>query len=294
LKAGAEVIGVLGLDHNQVDAFSEDQLHVLKALAGHISVAIENARLFRRERLEREKLHREAEETRCVQKALFPKTVPSIAGFAFETAWQPAGTVAGDWFDFVDLGGGKWGIVIADVSGNGMPAALLMSATSALLRSFAKAEASPARVLEQLNHSLLDDVPAGKFVTMIYGVLDPASRRFTLASAGHPRPLLINGECSFVAIDPGLPLGLSRGSYEEHALDLKPGCQLLLYTDGISEAMDRNDQEYGPARLVEHFLRPKACIETLMEEVRGFAHGAETTDDATAVLVCSLKMETNP
>ncbi len=287
LKAGGEVIGVLCVDHDQVNAFSDDQLQVLKALAGHIAVAIENARLFRRERLERERMHREAEETRAIQQALFPKTVPLLPGFAFETSWQPAGAVAGDWFDFIDLGSGRWGIVVADVSGKGMPAALLMSATRALLRSFAKREASPSQTLMQLNQALLQDVPANKFITMLYGVLDSRSHEITLASAGHPRPLLMNGGCAFIPVDTGLPLGLGTSSYPEYAVTLEPGTRLLLYTDGITEAMDRYDEEYGPARLIEHFLRQDACVDGLIEEVRRFADGSERTDDATAVLVCS-------
>ena len=98
------VIGVLGVDHKQTDAFSEDQLQVFEALAGHIAVAIENARLFRCERMQRERMEQEAEEARAVQQALFVKTMPLLPGFAFETAWNPAGAVAGDWFDFIDLG----------------------------------------------------------------------------------------------------------------------------------------------------------------------------------------------
>jgi phosphoserine phosphatase RsbU/P len=287
LKAGGEVIGVLGVDHNQTDAFSDDQLQVLGALAGHVAIAIENARLFRRERLERERMHREAEETRAIQQALFPKAVPSIPGFEFQTSWQPAGAVAGDWFDFIDLGAGKWGIVVADVSGKGMPAALLMSATRAMLRSIAKTQVSPAQTLMQLNQALREDVPDSKFVTMIYGVLDAGSRDVTLASAGHPRPLLVNGTCTFVDVDPGLPLGLRASSYAEQTVKLVPGSGLLLYTDGITEAMNRNYEEYGPARLIEHFVRPEACVQSLIDEIQRFSRGSDFADDATAVLICS-------
>src|SRR4051794_464582 len=154
LKSGGKVIGVLCVDHDQTNAFSDDQLQVLQALAGHTAAAIENSRLFQRERLERERMHREAEEARSIQQALFPKAVPRVPGFAFETSWQPAGAVAGDWFDFIDLGSDRWGIVLADVSGKGMPAALLMSATRAVLRSLAKLHASPAQILVQLNQTL--------------------------------------------------------------------------------------------------------------------------------------------
>ncbi|MBV9227353.1 MAG: SpoIIE family protein phosphatase [Acidobacteriaceae bacterium] len=287
LIIGGEVIGVFLVDHNQIGAFSNDQLQVLEALAGHIAVAIENARLFQRERHEREQMQREAEEARTLQQALFQKAVPLVPGFTFETAWHPAGTVAGDWFDFLDLGGERYGVVLADVSGKGMPAALLMSATRALLRSLAKIHPSPGQTLTHLNQTLLEDFPKGKFVTMIYGVLEARTREMTLASAGHLRPLLINGHCSFLDVDTGLPLGLGTSSYPEHRIKLESGAKLLLYTDGITEAMNQQYEEYGPARLVEHFLQPEACVEGLIEEVQHFGSGSEHTDDATVMLIRS-------
>ncbi len=97
----------------------------------------------------------------------------------------------------------------------------------------------------------------GKFVTMIYAVLDARSREITVASAGHLRPLLINGECSFLDVDTGLPLGLGASSYPEHKIKLKPGTKLLFYTDGITEAVNGNDEEYGAGRLIQHFLQPR-------------------------------------
>ena len=282
-----EVTGVLCVDHKEKNAFSEDQVMVLEALAGHIAVSIENARLFRNERLEREQMQREAEEARVVQQSLFVKAVPLVPGFAFETAWNPAGAVAGDWFDLIDLGDDRCGIVLADVSGKGMPAALLMSSTRAILRSLAKLDPSPGNTLMKLNQMLLEDFPTGKFVTMIYGVLDARSREITIASAGHLRPLLINGECSFVDIDTGMPLGLGSTAYPESKVTLKPGMQLLFYTDGITEAMNHSEEEYGAARLVEHFQRPSACVDGLIEDVCSFSHGSNHTDDATAVLIRS-------
>ncbi len=287
LKVSGEVIGVLCVDHKQANAFSSDQLQVFEALAGHIAVAIENMRLFRYERLERKRMEREAEDARAVQQALFVKAVPLVPGFAFETAWNPAGAVAGDWFDFIDLGEDRYGIVLADVSGKGMPAALLMSETRAILRSLVKVDPRPGRTLMQLNKTLMEDFPLGKFVTMIYAVLDARSREITVASAGHLRPLLINGECSFLNVDTGMPLGLGSSSYPEYTIPLKPGTQLLFYTDGITEAMNHAGEEFGAARLVEHFLQPEACVERLIEDVRRFGHASDHTDDATAVLIRS-------
>jgi sigma-B regulation protein RsbU (phosphoserine phosphatase) len=229
----------------------------------------------------------EADEARAVQQALLLKTVPLAPGFAFETAWHPAGTVAGDWFDFIDLGDERYGIALADVSGKGMPAALLMSATRAILHTLAKLEPSPGQTLQRLNQILCDDFPMGKFVTMIYAVLDARSREITVASAGHLRPLLINGECSFLDVDTGLPLGLGASSYPEYKIKLEPGTRLLFYTDGITEAPNSNDEEYGAMRLLEHFLQPGACVDGLIEEVQRFSHGSTQTDDATAILIRS-------
>jgi sigma-B regulation protein RsbU (phosphoserine phosphatase) len=287
LKSAGQVIGVLGVGHHQMNAFSEDELKVLQALAGHIAIAIENARLFGRERVERERMQRESAEARAIQQALLLKPVPLIPGFAFETAWHPAGSVGGDWFDFIDLGQERYGIALADVSGKGMSAALLMSATRAVLRSIAPLYSSPAQVLEHLNRVLTEDFPTGKFVTMVYGVLDAASRKLTLASAGHLHPLVIDQDCSFLELDTGLPLGLGTSSYSECTVTLTPGTQLLLYTDGITEAMDCLEEEYGSARLIKHFLRPEASVESLIADVQRFTAGSDRSDDATAVLIRS-------
>ena len=287
LLSGGDVSGILTVDRSEVDGFTEDQLQILEALAGHISVAIENARLFREQRLLHERMQSEAREARTIQQALIPKSSPLIPGFVFDSAWEPAGAVAGDWFDWIELDSGRLGIVLADVSGKGMPAALLMTASRAMLRTLARLHLSPGETLKQLNHMLLTDMPANKFVTMVYGVLEPESRRITFASAGHPRPLLINGSCEFLPIDTGLPLGLATSSYPEFTVLLKTGTQVLLYSDGITEAMDRHDEEYGPGRLVEHFLRPEACVQGLFEEIQRFSVGSTHTDDATAVLIAS-------
>ena len=287
LKAAGEVIGALCIEHSELDAFSEDQLQVLEALAGHIAISVENARLFKNERAERERLEREHADARAMQRALFLKPQPLVPGFAFETAWHPAGAVAGDWFDFIDLGNQRYGIALADVSGKGMPAALLMSATRALLRSIAPLYSSPAQTLEHLNRSLTEDFPTGKFVTMIYGILDAATRQITVSSAAHLPPLVINGHCAFLDLDTGLPLGLGTSAYPETTITLGPGTRLLFYTDGITEAMNAGDEEYGPARLIEHFVQPEACVDSLIEEVQKFGVGSQHTDDATALLIRS-------
>jgi phosphoserine phosphatase RsbU/P len=287
LKTAGQVIGVLSIDHHEANAFSSDQLRVLQALARHIAIAIENARLFRFERFERERMQQESAEARIIQQALFLKPVPLIPGFVFETAWHPAGAVAGDWFDFIELSYRRYGIALADVSGKGMSAAILMSATRAILRSVAPLYDSPAETLAHLNRTLTEDFPMGKFVTMVYGVLDTSTRELTLASAGHLAPLLINHHASFLELETGLPLGLGVSSYPQFTVKLSPGTQLLLYTDGITEATDGAEEEYGTDRLLEHFRKPGACVDGLIRDVQRFGGGADRADDATAVLIRS-------
>jgi sigma-B regulation protein RsbU (phosphoserine phosphatase) len=287
LKLDDQVTGVLSIDHCDRDAFSDDQLKVLEAIAGHIAIAIENARVLKLEREERGKLQKESADARAIQEALFLKPVPLIPGFAIETAWHPAGSVAGDWFDFIDLGQGRYGIALADVSGKGMPAALLMSATRALLRTIAPLHPSPSETLAHLNRALIQDFPAGKFVTMVYGVLDAAKRELTLASAGHLQPLVINHKTAFLDIDTGLPLGLSESSYPERTLALSADTHVLLYSDGITEAENTAAEEFGSQRLLEHFLASDACVEGLIGEVKEFAGGCLRMDDATVVMLRS-------
>ena len=287
LKTAGRVTGVLVVDHKELGAFSDDQLKVLQAIAGHIAVALENARVFQSERRQRQRLEQESAEARAIQEALFLKPVPLIPGFALETAWHPAGAVAGDWFDFIDLGQDRYGIALADVSGKGMPAALLMTATRALLRSVAPLHSSPSRTLDQLNRTIMEDFPSGKFVTMVYGVLDARSRELTLASAGHLQPLIINHESFFLELDTGLPLGLGLSAYPECTVALSADTHVLLYSDGITEADNGTDEEYGAARLLQHFLKPGACVDGLIAEVKRFGAGSDRMDDATAVLLRS-------
>ena len=287
LKVAGRLTGVLCIDHAQVNAFSSDQLAVLQALAEHIAIAVENAKAFQYEREERERMQKESADARAMQEAIFLKPVPLVPGFAFETAWHPAGAVAGDWFDFIDLGQQRYGVALADVSGKGMSAALLMAATRALLRSIAPAHTSPAATLEHLSRILAEDFPMGKFVTMVYGVLDAGARTLTVASAGHPRPLVKNGSCRFLELEPGLPLGLGASGYEEQALMLSAGTHVLFYSDGITEAANLEEEEFGLERLSDHFLQADGCVQSLISKVQSFSVGSKQIDDATAVLIRS-------
>jgi sigma-B regulation protein RsbU (phosphoserine phosphatase) len=182
------------------------------------------------------------------------------------------------------MSNGKLGIVLADVAGKGTAAALLMSATRGMLRSLAEANCSPAEVLTKLNNLLVEDFPAGRFVTLVYGVLDPATRSLTFASAGHLPPLLIGSQSEFIGTDRGLPLGIARGSYSESTIDLPVGSRLVFYSDGITEATNK-DEEYGPERLRMHVSEREASAESILQDVREFADGSDLHDDATVIFL---------
>jgi sigma-B regulation protein RsbU (phosphoserine phosphatase) len=138
--------------------------------------------------------------------------------------------------------------------------------------------------LARVNSNIMDELPAGKYVTMIYGVLDPARRTFTFANAGHPWPLLMDGEgARFIPTRDGFPLGLSPGRYSEETVTLAPGARLLFYSDGITEASNGRE-DYGADRLISHLSRADTCAETLLDDVRAFCRGS-FADDATVILV---------
>jgi len=133
---------------------------------------------------------------------------------------------------------------------------------------------------------LVNDFPSGRFVTMLYGVLDPVARTLTFASAGHLRPLLIdNSHARFLDTERGMPLGIGPGDYSEAQVQLPPGSRLLFYSDGITEATNPEEDEYGADRLEKHFRQSEASAESILEDVRTFANGAGLHDDATVILV---------
>ena len=182
---------------------------------------MQNALRFKQERSEREKMNREAQEARSIQQALLPRSSPFIPGFAVSGMSIPAGAIGGDWYDFLDLGDGRWGLVLADVSGKGTAAALLMSATRAMLRSLAETSCTPSEVLTKLNRLLVEDFPSGRFVTMVYAVLDSSKGTLTYANAGHLPPLLVDAAgARFLETEMGLPLGIRAGSFSETTVPL--------------------------------------------------------------------------
>jgi phosphoserine phosphatase RsbU/P len=235
----------------------------------------------------------ELQRAREIQQSLLPKKIPQLAGFEVASAWQPARTVGGDYFDVLKVGDGCLAVCVADVSGKGVPAALLMANVQASLRASVRDLDSPARVCSILNRMLSESIAADKFVSFFCGVLDAGTRAFRYCNAGHPYPILVSSGSIRTLDRGGAVLGvLPDWKYEDSSVDLASGDRLFLFTDGITEAEDVQGAEFGVDR-VAAFAKAHAAgsaeklNEQLLAQVTEFC-GAQFRDDAT-LLVLAVK-----
>jgi sigma-B regulation protein RsbU (phosphoserine phosphatase) len=235
----------------------------------------------------------ELQRAREIQESLLPKEIPQLAGFEVASAWQPARAVGGDYFDVLKLGENRLAVCIADVSGKGVPAALLMANVQASLRASVRDLDSPARVCTIINGMLCESIAADKFVTFFCGVLDAGTRAFRYCNAGHPYPILISSGDVRTLDQGGAVLGvLPAWTYQEWSMDLSSGDRLLLFTDGITEAEGPHGEEFGMERVATfakaHATNSAARMnQQLLAEVTEFC-GAQFQDDAT-LLVLAVK-----
>src|SRR5271168_4461220 len=226
-----------------------------------------------------------------IQRHLLPRDTPQLAGFQIACAWQPAKSVSGDYFDVLPLGEGKLGLCIADVSGKGITAALLTANLQASVKAFAKETTSPGELCAKLNSVLCDTVAPGKFVTLFYGIIDTQQRRLQYENAGHCLPLLVHADGSILmpASYSGV-LGLfSHWMYQDSELQLQSGDCLVLTTDGVLEAANEDEEEFGYQRLIDVVEKGQGSgvhgIRTaILEVVSKFCNG-KFDDDASLIVV---------
>jgi sigma-B regulation protein RsbU (phosphoserine phosphatase) len=227
---------------------------------------------------------------REIQEGLLPKRIAQVRGYQVTGAWQPALSVGGDYYDVLPFGDSSLGIVIADVVGKGISAALLMANLQAAVRAFAADGRDPMEVCARINGVMCSNVATGKFITLFYCVLDIAKRKLVYSNAGHNPPILLRGDDAFRLHEGGALLGVFRDwEYEQHSIQLQVGDRLLLFTDGLSEAEDPAGVEFGEDRLIEIFRRfrnlPATDIQNrILDTVRDFCHG-NFRDDATLLVV---------
>jgi sigma-B regulation protein RsbU (phosphoserine phosphatase) len=249
---------------------------------------IEDARAIR---LRDARAQREQEDAIVIQRSLLPQALPAVAPFSLGAKWQPAQGYGGDWYDVSALGTDVVGVAIADVAGKGLPAALLMSNLQAAVRAFWHPEAPPRQLCESVNRLLCRNMVNGRFVTFCAVRLDCRTRTLTWANAGHNPPLLVRGSGDVVRLNPGgTVMGVfADTTYREESVPLAAGDRLVLYTDGITEALSPAGEEFGEEGLIAAIhahadLAAPALTDALFDDVLAFA-GGTLGDDATLISV---------
>jgi serine phosphatase RsbU (regulator of sigma subunit)/putative methionine-R-sulfoxide reductase with GAF domain len=308
------MVGIPLLHHGQVlgslslfrgagkPPFDEADVRRLSLFANHAAVAIANARQVEElsrlhaQELEQERLELQIRMASAVQTGFLPSRLPQEEAFELAGFWSPAQQVSGDFYDVISLDAGRWGLVIADVSDKGIPAALFMAMARTLFRAQASMAADPAEVLAAVNREIVRVSHSGMFVTAVYAEYQPANRRLRLANAGHNRPLLLRTDADHVTTLhlPGMALGVvADAEYESTSLDFQPGDLLLLYTDGITEAINRSSEQFGIDRLHAELIATRRlpsteALERLKASVDHFCESLPQFDDLTCLLLRAL------
>jgi phosphoserine phosphatase RsbU/P len=291
LAAGERLSGLLAVGERPGGrAFGEEDLDFAGALARQTQAAIEAARSHRM-RVEKERQDRDLQIARGIQQSLFPTTSPSVDGFELVAVSRSCFQVGGDYYDFIPLEGGRLGLVIADVSGKGTPASLMMASVHAWLRATA-GTARPTRVLERLNRFLYASTQTSRYVTLFYGELDPARRSLAYVNAGHVPPYVRRHGGSEERLMAGGPvIGLLEDvSLETGEVSLEPSDVIAVVTDGVTEALSPGGEEFGDERVRRVLARSAdmgatSALSALVTEVDAWTGAAGCTDDLTALIL---------
>jgi len=284
-----DFLGILYLDSRRPAAFSKLDRQILDALAADAASILDNARLVERER-ERQRLEQEIDIARGIQQALLPRNFPDNPNFAVTGINFPCLAVGGDYFDVFPLSEGRTAFLIADVSGKGLGAAIVTTMLQGALSAMTLGT-DPARVFNHVNRFLCDHSEVGRYATVFFGILDPDGH-LEFINAGHPSPFLIRRGVAEEAFTEGsYPVGLvPEAEYTAACLKLEPGDTLVLFSDGVTEAMDPDEQLFGVPRLKQVLTGQMECpLEQLqkcvLESVENFARGAHQADDLTLLIV---------
>lgn len=295
LLSGAHRVGVIRIGRKSDGSlYDEDTLTILQTLAQHASVAIDNASLYERLAAQ-ERLAQEMTLARRIQQSMLPREAPRIPGYDIVGGSAPAFEVGGDYFDYVSRNGHCY-MLIGDVSGKGVPAALIMSIVRALIHTYLEFETSPGSVLKQVNRNISADLDPEMFVTMSHLQLDPQSHELLVTRAGHEPVLIIHADGSVEHIAPGgsalglLAVDAFERLLEEQRCALLENDTVLLYTDGVTEARNEADEEFGAERLEalvseHHLLSVEVLYKKIIGELREFTGAQAQQDDLTLVIL---------
>jgi len=289
-----EVIGVFDLESDELDAYTNDDLEVLLLLASQVAIIIEKVMLHE-QLIEKQRLETQLEVARQVQLQLLPPRDPQLEGYDISAYNFPTEEVSGDYYDWVRIYDDQIGMVIADVSGKGVPAALLMAFLRASLRAATHIGYAPHISMSKVNYLLWESIERNQFVTAFYGILDATNRTLAYANAGHSPALLMkmDGTVRFEERG-GVPLGMFRDSrYYEYFETIEPGEVFVLYTDGVTEAMSPAAEEYSRERLVAAVRQcrdqpAREMIDFIHRELIAWTAGQGLGDDVTLFIVKAL------
>ncbi|MCI0475346.1 MAG: SpoIIE family protein phosphatase, partial [Anaerolineales bacterium] len=291
LATRGEVVGAMLVDQgSRPSRFTSHEIDVVMAIANQAAVAIEGARLAH-EAEDIRRMEYELGLARQIQTSFLPESCPVIPGYQICSMWQTAREVSGDFYDFVALNGERIAITIADVSDKGIAAAMFMALSRTILRTMTIGKPSPRETVERANDVILADARSEMFVTVFHGVLDPHEHRFTYVNAGHNPPLFYRAAQKDLTTlkEHGIALGvLSNITLEEHAIDFQPGDLLLMYTDGVTDAINAAEEEFGAERLADlvvsnAHLAPDALLDEIKRAVAEFAGEGIHFDDLTMI-----------
>lgn len=287
IDSDGEPLGAIQIDTmNQRSRFTDEDLEVLAGVTGQAAVAIDNAKMHEQV-VEQRALQRDLELARQMQRGLLPAAPPKVPGYSFFDYYQSARQVGGDYYDYVLLPDGRFAVIVGDVAGKGVAAALLMARLSSDVRFSLASERDPAQAVRNVNRSFLEHDWEDRFVTMIVAVVDPREHQLTIVNAGHMAPLLRSrsGKVEELGEDlAGLPLGvMAEYQYESYRRPLEPGDCVTIYTDGFSEAMNAERELYGSERLTRQIAVPNLKIAELgrivLDDVGKFVDGFAQSDD---------------
>jgi sigma-B regulation protein RsbU (phosphoserine phosphatase) len=283
-------IGVLRMYTQQRRIFEQIEIDTLKAIAAQASAAIEHARLIE-ERLQTEAIERQIKMAAEVQQRMLPSAAPTLPGAELAYSYVPCFELAGDFFDFIELPDGNIGLVIGDVSGKGIPASLIMASVRAALRAQVDNVYYLYEVIRRLNVMLYRDTKPTEFVTLLYGVFDTKSRRFTYCNAGHPAGILIRDGVVTEMPSDNMVLGIDpEQEYRQNFCDLGSGDTILLYSDGLPDAMNFERQPYGKERAIAAFQAvagspAQTVADSILWDVRRFVGLSNRSDDLTMMVM---------
>ena len=297
LLYGKQNMGVLALGNGPMDAsFSQSDFVVFKSIAEQSAFALYNAIIYS-EANEKKRLDHDLEIARDIQRVLLPAEPPSVNGFEISGINVPARQVSGDYFDYIKVDEERLGVAIADVSGKGVPASLIMAICRSVLRSQAAQNPSPADVLRKVNRQLYPDIKEDMFISMAYLILDHARNGVTLARAGHDAPLLYKRASQTVTPlkPPGMVVGIDSGNVFDRItgdfpVPLERDDCLVLYTDGVTEALDTDGNEFGVERTVQSVRASadngaQAIVARLIDDLRNFVGSHPQNDDITLIAI---------